>query len=95
MHSTTTLFIITSRAADTTCRLHRSAFLPLSGFSPLAYVLDYLIDELLLRQTEAVQTFLLHTCILERLCASLCAAVVGGEGAAAVDGGELRADLSG
>src|SRR5918912_2975526 len=42
------------------------------------YVLDYLIDEVLLRQPEAVQTFLLHTCILERLCAPLCAAVVGG-----------------
>src|SRR5207248_2909572 len=59
------------------------------------YVLDYLIDEVLLRQPEAVQTFLLHTCILERLCAPLCAAVVGGEGAAADGIAASRALLEG
>jgi LuxR family maltose regulon positive regulatory protein len=41
------------------------------------YVLDYLIEEVLRRQTEEVQTFLLQTCILDRLCGPLCDAVTG------------------
>jgi LuxR family maltose regulon positive regulatory protein len=40
------------------------------------YIVDYLLDEVLLRQPEHVQRFLLHTCILARLCAPLCAAVL-------------------
>jgi LuxR family maltose regulon positive regulatory protein len=44
------------------------------------YVVDYLADEVLLQQPEPVQTFLLETAILERLCASLCAAVTGRDG---------------
>lgn len=36
------------------------------------YILDYLIEEILRRQPLLVQTFLLHTCILERLSAPLC-----------------------
>ncbi len=36
------------------------------------YILDYLMEEILRRQPPAVQTFLLHTSILERLSASLC-----------------------
>jgi LuxR family maltose regulon positive regulatory protein len=43
------------------------------------YIVDYLLDEVLLRQPEPVQRFLLYTCILDRLCAPLCAAVLGGE----------------
>jgi LuxR family maltose regulon positive regulatory protein len=43
------------------------------------YVVDYLVDEVLLRQPEEVQRFLLHTCILELLCAPLCVAVIEGE----------------
>jgi LuxR family maltose regulon positive regulatory protein len=39
------------------------------------YVMDYLIQEVLDRQSAAVQEFLLQTCILDRLCASLCDAV--------------------
>jgi LuxR family maltose regulon positive regulatory protein len=39
------------------------------------YVVDYLLEEVLTRQSEAVQDFLLHTCILDRLCAPLCDAV--------------------
>src|SRR3989441_11898813 len=35
----------------------------------------YLLDEVLSRQTPAVQDFLLHTCLLERLCGPLCDAV--------------------
>jgi LuxR family maltose regulon positive regulatory protein len=40
------------------------------------FVLDYLIEEVLERQPENIQTFLLHTSILERLCGSLCDAVL-------------------
>ncbi|MDB5076679.1 MAG: hypothetical protein JWO42_2858, partial [Chloroflexi bacterium] len=43
------------------------------------YIVDYLLDEVLLRQPEHVQRFLLHTCILERLSAPLCAAVLEGD----------------
>jgi ATP/maltotriose-dependent transcriptional regulator MalT len=39
------------------------------------YVLDYLSEEVLAQQSETVQQFLLHTCILERLNGSLCDAV--------------------
>jgi LuxR family maltose regulon positive regulatory protein len=39
------------------------------------YVLDYLSEEVLEGQPEAVQSFLLHTCILERLSGPLCDAV--------------------
>jgi len=40
------------------------------------FVLDYLIEEVLGRQTEEVQTFLLRTSVLDRFCAPLCDAVV-------------------
>jgi LuxR family transcriptional regulator, maltose regulon positive regulatory protein len=40
------------------------------------FVLDYLLEEVLQQQPEIIQTFLLHTSILERLCGSLCAAVL-------------------
>jgi LuxR family maltose regulon positive regulatory protein len=43
------------------------------------YLVDYLMDEVLLRQSAEVQSFLVHTCILERLCAPLCAAVIDGD----------------
>ena len=41
------------------------------------FVLDYLIEEVLQRQPESIQTFLLRTSILERMCSSLCDAVLG------------------
>lgn len=41
------------------------------------YIADYLLEEVLSRQPEAVQDFLLQTCILEQLCAPLCDAVRG------------------
>ncbi len=41
------------------------------------FVLDYLAEEVLHQQPENVQTFLLHTAILDRLCGSLCDAVLG------------------
>jgi LuxR family transcriptional regulator, maltose regulon positive regulatory protein len=40
------------------------------------FVLDYLVEEVLQKQPESVQTFLLRTSILERLCGPLCDAVV-------------------
>jgi LuxR family transcriptional regulator, maltose regulon positive regulatory protein len=40
------------------------------------FVLDYLVEEVLQRQPESIQTFLLHTSILDRLCGSLCDAVL-------------------
>jgi len=41
------------------------------------FVLDYLIEEVLQQQSESIQTFLLHTSILDRLCGPLCDAVLG------------------
>ncbi|MFL7791027.1 MAG: LuxR family transcriptional regulator, partial [Anaerolineae bacterium] len=46
------------------------------------YILDYLLEEVLRREPEQVQDFLLQTSILDRLCAPLCDAVLeGGESA--------------
>jgi len=41
------------------------------------FVLDYLIEEVLHHQPESIQTFLLQTSILERMCGPLCDAVLG------------------
>jgi LuxR family maltose regulon positive regulatory protein len=41
------------------------------------YILDYLLEEVLRRESERVQDFLLQTSMLERLCASLCSVVIG------------------
>ncbi|HZG66655.1 MAG TPA: hypothetical protein VEZ12_07915, partial [Herpetosiphonaceae bacterium] len=43
------------------------------------FVVDYLVDEVLARQPPHLQTFLLQTSILERLCGPLCGAVVLGD----------------
>lgn len=43
------------------------------------FVLDYLVEEVLRRQPADIQTFLLHTSILDRLCGPLCDAVLGKE----------------
>ena len=40
------------------------------------FVLDYLLEEVLQRQPEQVQAFLLRTSILDRLCGPLCDAVL-------------------
>ena len=40
------------------------------------FVLDYLVEEVLQQQTESVQTFLLRTSILDRMCGPLCDTVV-------------------
>jgi LuxR family maltose regulon positive regulatory protein len=44
------------------------------------YIMDYLVEEVLERQPAWVQTFLLHTSILDRLTGSLCDAVSGQTG---------------
>ncbi|MCB0167556.1 MAG: tetratricopeptide repeat protein [Anaerolineae bacterium] len=41
------------------------------------FVIDYLAEEVLAQQPPAIQTFLLHTSILDRLSAPLCDAVMG------------------
>ena len=43
------------------------------------YILDYLVEEVLTRQSEPVRNFLLQTAILDRLSGSLCDAVTGQE----------------
>jgi LuxR family maltose regulon positive regulatory protein len=57
------------------------------------YVVDYLVEEVLQRQTDDVRTFLLQTSILGRLCSDLCEAVTAVDGAAqtleALDRGNL------
>ncbi len=66
------------------------AALSLQGRDPLAffrsfagddrYVADYLIEEVLQRQSEPVCTFLLTTAILEQMCGPLCEALIGDVG---------------
>lgn len=41
------------------------------------YIVDYLFDEVLANQPDAVQTFLMETAVLNRLCGPLCEAVTG------------------
>jgi LuxR family maltose regulon positive regulatory protein len=57
------------------------------------FVLDYLSEEVLALQPAPMQTFLLHTCILERLSGPLCDAVTGQEGSQAMLEGLERANL--
>ena len=57
------------------------------------FVLDYLSEEVLSRQPAAVQQFLLHTCILERLSGPLCDAVTEQEGSQAMLEALERANL--
>jgi LuxR family maltose regulon positive regulatory protein len=40
------------------------------------FVLDYLLEEVLQKQPENIQTFLLQTSILERMCGQLCDAIL-------------------
>ena len=61
------------------------------------FILDYLTDEVLKRQVEPVQEFLLRTSILERMCGSLCDAIVdqdaGPDGIASRDGQAMLEEL--
>ncbi|MCU1418050.1 MAG: ATP-dependent transcriptional regulator, MalT-like, LuxR family [Schumannella sp.] len=57
------------------------------------YVVDYLVEEVLERQPEAVRRFLLETSILSRLTGDLCDAVTGAGGGAATLQALDRANL--
>jgi LuxR family maltose regulon positive regulatory protein len=57
------------------------------------YIVDYLVEEVLARQTEQVRTFLLRTCLLDRLNGSLCDAVTGDPGGKATLESLDRANL--
>jgi LuxR family maltose regulon positive regulatory protein len=48
------------------------------------FVVDYLVEEVLQRQADEVRTFLLGTCILDRLTGPLCEAVTGTTGGRAM-----------
>jgi len=48
------------------------------------YIVDYLIEEVLKRQPEAIRRFLLQTAILDRLTGPLCDAVTGQQGGKAL-----------
>jgi LuxR family maltose regulon positive regulatory protein len=51
------------------------------------YLVDYLADEVLQRQPEPVQEFLVRTAVLDRLCAGLCDAVMAADGTGPSGGG--------
>ena len=53
-----------------------AAFLATFGGSH-RHLLSYLVDEVLSQQSPELQAFLLATSVLDRLCAELCAAVIG------------------
>ena len=57
------------------------------------YVLDYLAEEVLERQSEELRTFLLETSLLERLSGGLCDAVTGRDGGQAMLEQVERANL--
>jgi LuxR family transcriptional regulator, maltose regulon positive regulatory protein len=46
------------------------------------YIMDYLVEEVLQQQPDDIKHFLLHTAVLDRLTAPLCAALLADEGAA-------------
>ena len=50
------------------------------------YIMDYLAEEVLRHQTESVRSFLLQTSILERMCGSLCEAVVDADQTESING---------
>jgi LuxR family maltose regulon positive regulatory protein len=55
------------------------------------YILEYLTEEVLARQTEPVRQFLLQTSIRDRLCGPLCDSVMGWEQTALPAGGPTAA----
>ncbi len=46
------------------------------------FIADYLHDDVLAQRPAAIRTFLRQTCLLDRLCAGVCAAVTGADAAA-------------
>ncbi|MET0865302.1 MAG: helix-turn-helix transcriptional regulator, partial [Nakamurella sp.] len=57
------------------------------------YIVDYLVEEVLQRQTGPVRTFLLRTCLLDRMNGALCDAVTGEPGGKAILQSLDRANL--
>jgi LuxR family transcriptional regulator, maltose regulon positive regulatory protein len=57
------------------------------------YIVDYLVEEVLARQTDQVRSFLLETSVLTRLTGPLCDAVTGGDGGKAMLEALDRANL--
>ena len=57
------------------------------------YVMDYLAEEVLKNLPKQVSTFLLQTCILDRLSGPLCDAIVDANTAGSVDGQAMLQDL--
>jgi LuxR family maltose regulon positive regulatory protein len=57
------------------------------------YVVDYLVEEVIQRQSEHVRSFLLRTSVLDRLSGSLCDAVTGHDDGRAMLEGLERANL--
>ena len=55
------------------------------------FMMDYLLEEVLQQQTAEVQAFLLGTSVLDRLCGTLCDAVMD-EGRKAKDEGQMAGD---
>jgi LuxR family maltose regulon positive regulatory protein len=62
----------------------RAAFVQSFG-GDQSFIYDYLTEEVLRRQPEPVQSFLLRTSILDRLSAPLCEALVASDGQAMLD----------
>jgi LuxR family transcriptional regulator, maltose regulon positive regulatory protein len=60
---------------DTLTKMRSRVMAQLSRAQP--YLLDYLTDEVLSRQPESIQSFLLRASMLERICAPLCDASFG------------------
>ena len=59
-------------------REHKNTSAFIESFTGSHYfVLDYLIEEVLKQQSESIQSFLLYTSILDRMCGSLCDTVLG------------------
>ena len=59
------------------------------------YIMDYLVEEVLRLQPKELSTFLLQTSVLDRLCGSLCEAIVEAEPSGAVDGQAMLETLEG
>jgi LuxR family maltose regulon positive regulatory protein len=57
------------------------------------YVMDYLVEEVLKLQPKKISAFLLQTSILDRLCGSLCEAVVEADTTSTMDGQTLLETL--
>jgi LuxR family transcriptional regulator, maltose regulon positive regulatory protein len=64
-------------------RVDRAAFIrSLSGTH--VYIADYFIEEILNHQSEVVQTFLMQTSLLDRMCGALCDALTGRQDSQAI-----------